>query len=217
MNRSSRMRTVRPVLMGLGLSLLAVASFAQEAPGPTPAHGDGAAPPAQAPRAASPAQRKAAQEAFLDVYRVLQSPRCMNCHPQGDAPLQTDRHVPHAMNISRRSMEAGLPCSTCHQERISEAIGVAGGPPGAPHWQLPPRETPMIFQGRTPAQLCKQLGDPVHTGGRSLAELLHHVQHDPLVLWGWSPGGNRTKPPLTHARFVAAFSTWVDGGGACPP
>jgi hypothetical protein len=26
-------------------------------------------------------------EAFMQVYKVLMSPRCMNCHPSGDIPL----------------------------------------------------------------------------------------------------------------------------------
>ena len=29
-------------------------------------------------------------KAFMDVYKVLMSPRCMNCHPSGDVPLQGD-------------------------------------------------------------------------------------------------------------------------------
>ena len=37
-----------------------------------------------------PTSPEAGKKAFLDVARVLQSPRCMNCHPVGDAPLQTD-------------------------------------------------------------------------------------------------------------------------------
>src|SRR6476660_2616760 len=33
-------------------------------------------------------------KAFMKVYKVLMSPRCMNCHPAGDAPLQgDDNHV----------------------------------------------------------------------------------------------------------------------------
>ena len=158
----------------------------------------------------------AGKQAFLDVARVLQSPRCMNCHPAGNAPLQTDRSTPHKMNISRASIAAGLPCSTCHQTRNSEAIGVAGGPPGAPHWNLPAADMPLVFQGLTPTQLCEQLKDPARNGGRTLAQLAEHVAHDPLVLWGWNPGGKRTRPPLSHEAFVAAFETWVASAGACP-
>ena len=74
----------------------------------------------------------------------------------------------------------------------------------------------MIFEGLTATQLCEQLKRPKDTGGKDLTGLLEHVSHDALVLWGWKPGGDRTKPPLTHAEFVAAFKTWVDSGGACP-
>jgi hypothetical protein len=155
-------------------------------------------------------------KAFADVARVLQSPRCRNCHPAGDRPLQGDVPRPHAMNISRASIDAGLRCSACHQTRNVEAIGLFRGPPGAPNWGLPPRETPMVFEGKTVRALCEQLRDPTRNGERSLDDLLEHVSHDKLVLWGWSPGGKRTRPPLAHERFVAAFRTWVASGGACP-
>lgn len=155
-------------------------------------------------------------QAFVDVVKVLQHPRCQNCHPAGDRPLQTDAGLPHALNISRRSVEAGLPCSTCHGEQNADVVGAVGGPPGAPHWGLPPATAPMVFEGRTPKQLCEQLKQPAATNGKDLAALLEHVSHDKLVLWGWKPGGDRTTPPLTHAEFVTAFTTWVNSGGACP-
>lgn len=153
----------------------------------------------------------AAVQAFLDVVRVLQSPRCVNCHPDGDVPLQRDEGVPHGMMISRRSPEVGLPCSTCHRE---VGLDLPGLPPANPHWQLPPRN--QVFEGRTPAELCAQLKDPEQTGGRDLDALLHHVSEDSLVLWGWSPGGGRTTPPLPHAAFVARMRTWMEGGAPCP-
>jgi hypothetical protein len=158
----------------------------------------------------------AAKRAFGDVYRVLESPRCMNCHPSGDRPLQGDDHHPHAQNISRKTVAAGVPCTTCHQARNSEAVGVVAGPPGAPNWALPPADMPMVFQGKTPSELCAQLKDPAQNHARSLAQLLEHATSDPIVLWGWQPGGNRTVPPLSHDAFVAAFTTWVAGDGACP-
>lgn len=162
------------------------------------------------------ASPEAGKRAFLEVARVLQSPRCMNCHPMGDAPLQTDASRPHAMNITRTSTESGLACATCHRDRNSEALGVPGGPPGAPHWGLPPKETPMVFQGLSPSALCAQLKDPLRNGHRSMDQLVEHVSHDPLVLWGWNPGGKRTLPPMDHASFANAFKTWAASGGACP-
>ncbi len=189
----------------LVLILVAAASAtAMAAPAPS------AAPPPTADVIA------AGQRGFVEVARVLQSPRCQNCHPAGDRPLQGDRGRRHRMNISRASVAAGLTCGECHQSANADRLGVVGGPPGAPHWGLPPAATPMIFQGRPPAALCAQLKDPAQTGGRDLPTLLHHVASDALVLWAWSPGGRRTPPPVPHAAFVDAFTTWVASGGACP-
>jgi hypothetical protein len=194
--------------VALALAALALAATAAARPG----RSDKAAPrPAPTAEAV-----EAGRRAFVQVARVLMSPRCRNCHPRGDAPLQTDAGVPHRMNITRASAESGLPCRACHQEKNSEALGIAGGPPGAPHWQLPPAETPMVFEGMSVSALCQQLRDPARNGKRSLDQLLEHVSSDPLVRWGWSPGGTRTRPPLAHATFVAAFRTWVASNGACP-
>ena len=159
----------------------------------------------------------AGKAAFVDVAKVLQSPRCVNCHPSDDRPRQGDAGKVHAQNISRKSVAAGVACTTCHQTRNSEdTIGLAGGPPGAPNWGLPPAEHPMVFQGMSLSALCAQLKDPAHNGNKTLAQLLDHVTHDALVLWGWKPGGKRTLPPLAHDKFVAAFTTWVESDAACP-
>lgn len=159
---------------------------------------------------------EAGKKGWQGVYAVLMSPRCMNCHPTGDRPLQYDDSVPHAQNISRQSVENGLECAACHQEQNSEAIGIPGGPPGAPHWGLPPADMPMIFQGRTQTELCEQLKRPGDNGFKTMEQLHEHVAKDPLVLWGWDPGGDRTTPPLSHDEFVAAFEAWMKSGGACP-
>jgi hypothetical protein len=137
----------------------------------------------------------------------------MNCHPTSDRPLQTDLSTPHAMNISRASVANGLACSTCHQEKNAPN---PGGPPGAPNWHLPDADMPLIFQGRSSRELCEQLKRPRDNGYKTLAELQHHITHDPLVLWGWSPGTGRSTPPISHDAFVKAFSAWVTSGGACP-
>lgn len=173
----------------------------------------GAVAAAPAPAGEAPEQVEAARKDFLDVVRVLQSPRCRNCHPAGDAPLHGDQGVPHTMNISRRSPEAGLACTGCHRERNAP---VPGGPPGVPNWHMPPAEMPMIFEGKTPHELCVQLKDPAQNGGKELDELVAHVRDDKLVHWGWDPGPGRSKPPLPHAVFVQKVERWVAAGGPCP-
>ncbi|RZM02756.1 MAG: hypothetical protein EOO88_56950, partial [Pedobacter sp.] len=39
----------------------------------------------------------ASVKAFEKVYMVLKSPRCMNCHPAGDIPLQGEDSHLHSM------------------------------------------------------------------------------------------------------------------------
>jgi hypothetical protein len=158
----------------------------------------------------------AGKKGFLEVVKVLQSPRCMNCHPTGDRPLQGDDNHIHAQNISRKTLAAGVPCTTCHQTHNADALGIEHGPPGAPGWILPPVDMPMVFQGKTATQICEQMKDPKQNNGKTMAQLLEHATSDPIVLWGWAPGKGRTLPPMTHDAFVAAFKAWVDSDGACP-
>ena len=146
--------------------------------------------------------------AFNAVYTVLQSPRCLNCHPAGDVPLQRDSGEPHGMRVTRHSADVGLACSTCHRPI---GIDLPHLPPANRVWRMPPAS--QAFQGRSPRELCLQLqgaatSDPV--------AFLHHVRDDSLVAWGWSPGAGRTVPPLTHTEFVAAVAAWMEGGVACP-
>jgi hypothetical protein len=151
--------------------------------------------------------------AFATMYTAFESPRCRNCHPAGDAPLQFDDGRPHGQNITRRSEKNGLTCATCHRDKNGTRPNT---PPGAPNWHLPPAETPMVFEGKTPAQLCAQLKDPNKNGGRSLNALVAHVERDPLVGWGWEPGPGRTPVPVPREQLVDAMTAWVAAGAPCP-
>ncbi|MGH7451837.1 MAG: hypothetical protein ACRENG_10855 [bacterium] len=157
-----------------------------------------------------------ARAAFTEAYKVFQHPRCMNCHPDGNLPLQFDDSVPHAQRVQRGPEGKGIygmKCSACHQ--LTNLPG-EHMPPGTPNWHLPPPEMPMVFQNRTPGQLARQLKDPKQNGGKTLEELLHHVSSDPLVLWGWNPGEGRSTPPLSHAEFVSKMEEWIKNGAADP-
>jgi hypothetical protein len=158
----------------------------------------------------------AARAAFQDVYKVLMHPRCMNCHPSGDIPLQGDDSHLHAQNIKRGDDGKGkyaLKCANCHQDANLPGENM---PPGNPNWHLPTKAMPLVFQGKSPRELADQLKDPKRNGGKSLEQLLDHVEHDKLVLWGWEPGDDRTKPPLSHAEFAKRFREWVEKGAASP-
>lgn len=154
------------------------------------------------------------RDAFAVVYEVLQHPRCKNCHPVGSVPLQGDKSHPHGQNVMGGPDGKGvfaMRCANCH---LGTNTPGANMPPGAPGWHLPARDMPLVFEGRSPAQLARQLADPAQNGGKTMQQLLHHVTADPLVLWGWNPGDGRTPVPVPHATFVAKVQQWIDAG--CP-
>jgi len=168
-----------------------------------------------APRAPKP-DAAASSQGFLQVYRVLTSPRCQNCHPAGDSPLQGDDSHVHLQNVKRGKDGHGvygMRCDTCHQ-----AANLSGEhmPPGNPKWSLPTPENKMVFVGRTPAELCRQIKDPKQNGNRSLQQIFDHIATDDLVGWGWNPGEGRALPPLTRPETVEQLRIWIDGGAACP-
>jgi hypothetical protein len=181
-------------------------------------HGSSETPPPAKTLAAPAASGPLA--AFETVRSVLQDPRCQNCHPPGDHPLQGDDSHGHTMNIQRGPDGhglAGAQCATCHGKANPPDSYGPHQPPGVPtDWHLPRPEMTLVFVGRSPEALCEQLKDPARNGNLSLAALVKHVSSDPLVLWGWKPGFGRKPVPVPHAEFVAAFQRWVDAGAPCP-
>lgn len=162
------------------------------------------------------ARASSAHAAWGVVYEVLQHPRCLNCHPAGEVPLQGDDSRPHGQYVQRGPDGQGLfaqRCATCHQAQNGPDAHL---PPGAPRWQLPHPGMPLVFEGLSSGDLCRQLKDPARNGGRKPEQLLHHVAEDALVLWGWDPGVGRTPVPTSHAAFVSAMKTWIDAGCGCP-
>jgi len=154
-------------------------------------------------------------KAFMDVYKVLMSPRCMNCHPAGDVPLQGDDSHIHNMLPQRGKDGKGIytmKCSNCHQPTNLQGLNM---PPGNPDWHLPPANMKMVFEGRTPAQLARQLINPKTNGNKTLQQLIEHAD-DGLVKAGWDPGEGRTVPPLSHEEFKQAWITWIKTGAYAP-
>ena len=151
---------------------------------------------------------------FLEASRVLLSPRCVNCHPDGSSPTQGDDFRLHDPPVARGDDDRGVPglrCDSCHQDRNVELARV----PGAPKWHLAPIE--MAWAGRTPHQLCEQLKDRKRNGDKGLDQIVEHSAHDPLVAWGWSPGADRIPALGTQAQLGALMAAWAQHGAACPP
>lgn len=157
----------------------------------------------------------ASTKAFMQVYKVLMSPRCMNCHPSGDIPLQGDDSHLHSM-MPKRGIEGkgvtAMKCMNCHQPTN---VPGPNTPPGNPKWHLPPANMKMVFQGRTPAQLAKQLVNPKTNGNKTMQQLIEHADDD-LVKAGWNPGEGRTLPPLSHAEFKKVWVEWIKTGAFAP-
>ena len=173
-------------------------------------------PRVNAAQATSRRDDEGARAAFLSAYKVFMNPRCMNCHPAGDVPLQGEDSHPHAQSVKRGPAghgKYGMKCNACHQTTNLAGLNM---PPGVATWHLPPPKMRMTFQGKTPGELCRQLKHRRQNGGKNVAGAIEHLEADPLVLWGWSPGEGRSTPPLSHTEFVQQMREWVNKGAACP-
>ncbi len=169
----------------------------------------------------APAKATAADgsKLFEPIRRVLQNPRCQNCHIPGDAPLQYDGGMVHAQNVRRGADGKGfaaLQCSACHQSENSAAVLGPHAPPGAPDWHLPPENMNMIFIGLNARDLCLTVKDPKRNGKRNMEDFVHHMAEDKLVDWGWHPGGDRKPVPISKEDTVSAVKAWVVAGAPCP-
>jgi hypothetical protein len=118
-----------------------------------------------------------------------------------DYPRQGDDRHPHYYTVVRGDVAPngagrGTPferCTSCHGTANDPQTGIPGtidpaapGPP-APFWALAPAT--MAWESApgmplTGAQLCAQLKDPTRNGNRTLIDLLHHLEDEPLVKWG---------------------------------
>ncbi len=154
---------------------------------------------------------------FLEMGKVLQSPRCLNCHPVNGGPTQGDDMQPHQPPVVRGEADFGAPgmnCTTCHgAKNVPYATG-PGSIPGHEPWALAP--VSMGWQGVSLADICTQIKDPARNGGRDMEALFEHNATDGLVGWGWEPGEGRTPAPGSQAEFAALTRAWINTGSACP-
>src|ERR1043166_3861275 len=156
---------------------------------------------------------------YGEVAKVVMIPRCMNCHPADDRPTQGNDMHQHFPPVLRGPNGGGVPgnaCTACHTEKNYTLLeGVTyQSIPGHSRWGVAPIE--MAWQGKTAAEICRQLKDPQRNGGRTLALLHEHLAHDDLVAWGWAPGKGRNPAPGTQALLGELVQAWIDTGAECP-
>ena len=157
---------------------------------------------------------------FEETRKVLLHPRCLNCHPAANSPLQgmdMKKHMPPVVRGNSNFGAPGMTCNTCHGPENVEVVAQAKGLssiPGNPNWHLAPIE--MAWQGKSLAEICVQIKDKNRNGGMDLAALVEHMGTDDLVGWGWKPGKGRDPVPGTQKQFGELYQAWVDTGAHCP-
>jgi hypothetical protein len=158
---------------------------------------------------------------FQEAGKVIQHPRCINCHPSGDRPSQGmtgQAHEPWVRRGADGFGAVGMRCGTCHQAANFDPGPGAGATaisvPGHQKWHVAPIE--MAWQGKTLGEICRQIKDPGRNGGHTLDQIVTHMADDTLVGWAWAPGTGREPAPGTQAAFGALIRAWAESGAACP-
>jgi hypothetical protein len=157
---------------------------------------------------------------FGEAGKVIEHPRCLNCHPVGDVPTQGMDMRPHEPPVVRGEADIGAPgmmCTTCHGPENVTVVAQADtlrSIPGNPAWHLAPLS--MAWVDRPLGEICLQIKDPERNGGKTIADIVEHMAHDELVGWGWEPGEGREPAPGTQAQFGALIEAWAATGAHCP-
>ena len=162
--------------------------------------------------------------AWSRIYEVASHPRCANCHVgPSDRPMWSGpsygRTRAHGMNVRAGESRIGaetLPCRTCHvtaQEKADNSRAHAA-PQVTDAWRLAPVEAHWF--GQDGATICAQLRDPELNGGRTIDELVDHLDHDVILHWAWSPGGGRQPAPYSLPEHIADLRLWGAAGQPCP-
>jgi hypothetical protein len=163
-------------------------------------------------------QRERAVALFTEAAKVIQNPRCMNCHPATRQPTQGNdlhAHIPPMQAGVGDHGVPGLPCKSCHGDTNVATLGASiASIPGHAHWSLAPAS--MAWQGKSLPEICLQLKDGARNGGRSFAKIHEHMATDTLVGWAWHPGEGRAPAPGTQAQFGALIQAWISAGAHCP-
>src|ERR1700752_2569818 len=114
--------------------------------------------------------------AWQQVYSVLTSPRCINCHTATNYPQQGDDRHRHFANVIRGQEGRGVPalrCIGCHQEVNADSTGG----PGGPDWHLAPLSMQWQDKNDRPlssAAVCRAVTDRSRNENMDGRALLEH-------------------------------------------
>lgn len=153
--------------------------------------------------------------AFMEVYKVLKSPRCMNCHPAGEIPLQSD-DKPYPYHVSKKGERR--PWIVRHemcQLPPTRKFAWRAHAPRQPEMGAAAGKHENGFENKMPHELALQVVDYNRNGHKNKEQLLKHAR-DTLVKSGWNMGGGRMPPPLSYAAFLKVWDTWIKTGAYAP-
>ncbi len=153
--------------------------------------------------------RDRAAAMFTEAARVLRHPRCVNCHPSSERPLQGERGDPHQPLVVRGAGGMGAPgmmCLTCHGTQSFQNV------PGRPGWVLAPSE--LAWEAASVAAICEQL--KARAASSSLEDIARYVTENELVGHGFAPPTHLEAAPGDQATLGGLFRGWVEAGAYCP-
>lgn len=198
---------MKKLMFGAALALLgASAAFAQDATLKTPAD-----------FASITNEQERSVAIFTEMGKVLEHPRCVNCHPVTGAATQGNDLHPHNPPIERGDGDfgvAGMNCNACHGPKNIPFQTGAGTMPGAEDtWMMAP--VSLGWRGKSLGEICAILKDENATGGDDLNAVDDEIASNTLIGWAWDAGG-RDEPAGSQAEFAALTRAWIDTGAACP-
>ena len=154
---------------------------------------------------------------FAEIGKLLTHPRCLNCHPAGDHPLQGADHREHMPPVWRGDTgHLATDCSGCHTDHNMTLHETASyqSIPGHSRWAVAP--IAMAWENKSIGDICRQIKDVNLNGGRDLAQLQDHIAADDLVGWAWNPGEGREPAPGSQQQAGQLVKAWIDTGAECP-
>ncbi|MEL7372414.1 MAG: Isoquinoline 1-oxidoreductase subunit [Myxococcota bacterium] len=159
-----------------------------------------------------PAGGARARALFEEVTKVLKHPRCTNCHPSTERPLQGEQGDLHQPLVVRGAGGLGAPggmlCINCHG---STSFGRV---PGSPGWVLAPAA--LAWEGASTTEICDGLKKHVEARGRSLQDLIAFVTNNSLVAYGFAPAEHLEPAPGSQKQLAKLVAAWVEQGADCP-
>jgi len=79
---------------------------------------------------------------FEEAGKVIQSPRCMNCHPATERPTQTDRMLPHQPLVISAMAAWVRRVASCAAPATTRPISIRPACPAIRNGRWPPRRWP---------------------------------------------------------------------------